>query len=81
VAAPGNGSSVNYSINIPSRNQASTDSLSLNWTASPKLSFNGNVSYTRLRDLFTNYPQKAFDTDETLNWRPLDRLRVAADYH
>ncbi len=55
--------------------------MSLNWTASPKLTFNGNVSYTRLRDLYTSYPQNAFDTDETLNWRPLDRLRVAADYH
>jgi predicted CXXCH cytochrome family protein len=81
VSAPGNGSSVNYSINIPSRNQASTDSLNLNWTGSSKLSFNGNLSYTRSRDLYTNYPQNAFDTDETLNWRPLDRLRLTADYH
>jgi len=81
VAAPGDGSSINYSIDIPSRNQASTDSLNLNWTASAKLSFNGNVSYTRSRDLFTNYPQHSFDSDETLNWRPLERLRVTADYH
>jgi predicted CXXCH cytochrome family protein len=71
----------NYSINIPSPNQASTDSLSLNWTASPRLSFNGNVSYTRSRDRFTRYPQNSFDSDETLNWHPLDRLRVNADYH
>jgi predicted CXXCH cytochrome family protein len=78
---PGDVNSGNYSINIPARNQASTDSLNLNWTASPRLSFNGNVSYTRSRDLFTNYPQNGFDSDETLNWRPLDRLRVTADYH
>jgi hypothetical protein len=70
-----------YAINIPSPNQYSSDSLSFNWMASPKLIFNGNVSYTRLRDTYTNYPQNAFDTDETLNWRPLDRLRVTADYH
>ncbi len=30
---------------------------------------------------YTNYPQNNVDTDETLSWRPLDRLRVAADYH
>ena len=71
----------NYPLDIPSPNQASSDRVSVNWTASPQLTFNGNVSYTRLRDTFTNYPQNTFDTDETLNWRPLDRLRVTADYH
>ena len=71
----------NYFIDIPAPNQASTDSMALNWTASPKLIFNGNVSYTRLRNSFTGDPQNAFDSDETLNWRPLDRLRVIADYH
>jgi predicted CXXCH cytochrome family protein len=71
----------NYPIDIPSPNQASSDRLSLNWTASPKLTFNGNVTYTRLRDTLTNYPQKGFDTDETLNWLPVNRLRVTADYH
>jgi predicted CXXCH cytochrome family protein len=71
----------NYTIDLPSPNEASTDSLSLNWTASPALTFNGNVSYSRLRDRYTNYPQNAFDTDETLNWRPIDRLRLSIDYH
>jgi predicted CXXCH cytochrome family protein len=78
---PGDVNAGNYFLNIPSPNQASTDSLNLNWTASSSLSFNGNVSYTRLRDGFTNYPQNGFDSDETLNWRPLDRLRLTADYH
>jgi hypothetical protein len=71
----------NYFLNIPAPNQYSSDSLRLNWTASPRITFNGNVSYTRLRNTFTNYPQNSFDSDETLNWRPLDRLRVTADYH
>jgi predicted CXXCH cytochrome family protein len=71
----------NYPIDIPSPNEASSDRLSLNWTASPKLTFNGNVTYTRLRDTFTSYPQNAFDTDETVTWLPLNRLRVTADYH
>ena len=55
--------------------------LNLSWTASPKLSFIGNVSYTRLRNTLTQNPQNGFDSDETLNWRPVDRLRVTADYH
>ncbi len=70
-----------FFLQIPAPNQASTDSLRLNWTASPRLAFNGSVSYTRLRDLYTRYPQNSFDTDETLIWRPLDRLRATADYH
>lgn len=71
----------NYALDIPSPNQASSDRLSLNWTASPKLIFNGNVSYTRLTDTLTRYPQNTFNTDETINWLPISRLRVTADYH
>ena len=71
----------NYAIDIPSPNTASTDRFSLNWTASPTLIFNGNVSYSRLRDTFTSYPQNAFNTDETVSWLPTNRLRVTGDYH
>jgi predicted CXXCH cytochrome family protein len=71
----------NYYINIPPPSQSQTDSLSLSWAASPKLSYNGNVSYARLRDTYTNYPQNGFDADNTLNWRPIHRLQVTADYH
>lgn len=71
----------NYAIDIPSPSQFSSDKVSLNWTASPKLMFNGNVDYTRLTDTFTNYPANGFNTDETLTWLPVNRLRVTADYH
>ena len=71
----------NYYLDIPSPNQSSSDSLNLSWMASPKLSFNGNVNYTRLRNTLTQHPQNGFDSDETLNWRPLERLRVTATYH
>lgn len=71
----------NYPIDIPSPNTASSDRLSLNWVASPTLTFNGNVSYARLRDSLTSYPQNAFDTDNTVTWLPLSRLRLTADYH
>ncbi len=71
----------NYFLDIPSPSQASSDRLNLSWTASPQLSFNGNVLYTRLRNTFTNNPQNTFGTDETLNWRPINRLRLTVDYH
>ena len=71
----------NYPIDIPSPSQASSDLVSLSWVASPKLTFNGNVDYTRLTDTFTNNPQNAFNTNETLNWLPINRLRVTIDYH
>jgi predicted CXXCH cytochrome family protein len=71
----------NYPINITAPSQVQTDAVNLNWTASPKLTFNGHVSYARLLDTFTNNPQNDFDSDAILNWRPLDRLRVTADYH
>ena len=68
-------------LDIPSPSEATTDRLSLNWTASSNLSFNGNVTYARLRDTYTHYPQNSFGSDETLNWRPINRLQVTADYH
>jgi hypothetical protein len=70
----------NYPIDIPSPSQASSDLLSLSWVASPKLTFNGNVDYTRLTDTFTNNPQNAFNTNETLNWLPINHLRITIDY-
>ena len=71
----------NYYLDIPSPNQASTDRVNVSWAASPTLNFNGTVSYTRLRNTFTNNPQNAFNTDDTLTWLPVRRLRVTADYH
>ena len=79
--APGPVEPGNYFLDIPAPNQYSSDSVKLNWTASPKLAFNGNVAYTRLRDMYTGYPQNSFDADNALNWHPIDRLRVTADYH
>ena len=71
----------NYYLDIPSPSQSSADRVDLTWTQSPKLNFNGNVSYTRLSNTFTHNPQNTFESDETLNWHPVNRLRVIADYH
>ena len=70
----------NYYLSIPSPNRYSADLVSINWTASPKLVFNGQATYRRARDVFTNNPQNAFDANATLSWHPSDRLRITGDY-
>ncbi len=70
----------NYYLSIPSPSRYSADLLSVNWTASPKLIFNGQATYRRTRDIFTNNPQNGFDADTTLSWHPHDRLRITGDY-
>ncbi len=69
-----------YYLDIPSPSTYSADTLSLNWTPSSKLYFNGQAAYRHGRDVFTNNPQNAFDAVTTLGWHPLDRLRITADY-
>jgi predicted CXXCH cytochrome family protein len=81
VPVPASPTGTGYSIDIPSPSQSSTDSVSMNWTPSSRFTFNGNVSYTRLRDMYTQYPQNSFNSDETVNYHPFNRLRLTADYH
>jgi len=69
-----------YYLDIPAASQYSADALKLNWTASPKLIFSGDVTYRRGRDRFTRNPQNGFDSNTTLVWHPYDRLRLTADY-
>lgn len=75
AVAPGN-----YYLDIPAPNQSSSDTARVNWAASPRLIFNGDVTYTRARDVFTRNPQNAFAADTMLAWHPLDRLQLTADY-
>jgi len=71
----------NYYLDIPSPSQFSADTLQVSFTPHAAFSFNGQASYSRLRNTFTHNPQNWFDTDETVSWNPQDRLRLAADYH
>ncbi len=70
-----------YALDVPAPNQSSADTVRVNWAASPQLIFNGDLAYTRLRDLLTQNPQNSFDSNATATWRPLERLRFIADYH
>jgi predicted CXXCH cytochrome family protein len=69
-----------YVLDVPAPNQSSADTVRLNWNPSSQFAFNGHVTYTRARDLFTKNTQNAFDSYVTANWRPLDRLRFTAHY-
>jgi len=69
-----------YFFDIPASSQYSADVLSLNWTFSPQVVFNGQATYRRSRDVFTHNPQNGFDSATTLLWHPLDRLRLTANY-
>ncbi len=81
VPVPPDVAAGNYYLDIPSPSQYSSDGVNLTWTASEKFSFNGQASYTRLRDTLTGNPQNQFESNETIAWHPLSRLRVFADYH
>jgi predicted CXXCH cytochrome family protein len=74
--APGN-----YYLNIPSPNQAHTDSLNLNWTASPSFALNGYIAYGRLANTFLSHRQNTFNSDESARWRPIKRVMLQFDYH
>ncbi|MGA8224801.1 MAG: cytochrome c3 family protein [Candidatus Acidiferrales bacterium] len=69
-----------YPFDTPSSSQASTDTVRLSWAPIPQLIFNGQISYTRARDLFTRNAQNSFDSYLMLNWRPIERLRLTASY-
>ncbi len=69
-----------YYLDIPASSRYSADALSLNWSISPDLIFNGQASYRREHDVLTHNPQNAFDSDATLSWHPRERLRLTADY-
>jgi predicted CXXCH cytochrome family protein len=69
-----------YPFDIPSPSQASTDTVQLSWAPMPQLIFNGHLSYTRARNQLTRNAQNTFDSYATLNWRPIERLRLTANY-
>jgi predicted CXXCH cytochrome family protein len=71
----------NYYLDIAAPSHSSSDSVDLAWTPSSALSVNGHVGYTRLRNTFTGNPQRSLDSDGTLTWRPMDRVRLTADFH
>jgi predicted CXXCH cytochrome family protein len=69
-----------YPFDVFAPSEASADTVRVSWTPVPEVIFNGHVTYTRARDLFTHNPQNTFDSYATLNWRVIERLRLTAYY-
>ncbi len=70
-----------YVNNVLPSHQTQADSLQLTMAVAHNLTFNGDMSYARTTDLFTNHPQNTFNADTTLTWNPIRRLRVIGDFH
>jgi hypothetical protein len=71
--------------------QTQADSLQISMAVAHHLTLNGDLSYARTNNSFTqsdprllltgNHSQNAFNADATLAWNPISRLRVVADFH
>jgi hypothetical protein len=70
-----------YVHSVLSRHDTQADSVQISMAVAHHLTFNGNTSYARSTNLFTHHPQNAFNTDATLTWNPVPRLRAVAQFH
>jgi hypothetical protein len=72
-----------YVHNVLSRHGTQIDMLRAHAPITQSLTFNGNLSYGRTQNLYTNNPQNSFNADATLNWNPTNfrKLRTIVDYH
>lgn len=80
-----------YVNSVLPRHQTQADSLQLSMAVAHHFTLNGDVSYARTANLFTqsdprllltgNHSQNAFNADVTLTWNPVSRFRAVADFH
>jgi len=70
-----------YVHSVLPRHSTQADSLQMSMAVSHHITLNGDVSYGRTTNLFTDHPQNNFNADATLVWNPISRLRVVADFH
>lgn len=72
-----------YVHNVLSRHDTQVDMLRAHAPITQSLTFNGNLSYGRTRNLFTNHPQNSLNADATLNWNPVElrKLHTMVDFH
>lgn len=70
-----------YVHSVLPRHSTQADSLQISMAVAHHITLNGDVSYARTNNLFTNHPQNNFNADATLAWNPVSRLRLVADFH
>jgi hypothetical protein len=67
--------------NVLPSHRTHSDTLRMRVALPHALAFNGNFTYSHLRNRFTGNLQKALNGDATLNWNPHPRVRAMLDYH
>jgi hypothetical protein len=80
-----------YVHSVLPRHETQADSLQVSLAVAHHITLNGDLSYARTQNLFTqsdprlllsgNHSQNAFNADVTLIWNPVSRLRAVADFH
>jgi len=70
-----------YAHNVLPSHDTQADSLQVSTAVAHHLTFNGDVTYARTNDLYTDHSQNSFNADATLTWNPVSPLRVIADFH
>ena len=80
-----------YVNSVLPRHQTQADSLQVSMAVAHHVTLNGDLSYARTANLFTqvdprllltgNHSQNSFNADATLTWNPISRLRAIADFH
>src|SRR6266567_8281538 len=80
-----------YVHSVLPRHETQADSLQISMAVAHHVTLNGDVSYGRTSNLFSqpdsrilltgNHSQNSLNADATLTWNPVPRLRVLADFH
>ncbi len=80
-----------YVHSVLPRHETQADSLQISMAVAHHVTLNGDVSYGRTSNLFSqpdsrilltgNHSQNSLNADATLTWNPLPRLRLLADFH
>src|SRR5450755_4676999 len=81
----------NYVHSVLPSHQTQADSLQISMAVAHHVTLNGDVSYARTNNLFTqsdprllvsgNHSQNSFNADATLTWNPISALRAVVDFH
>ena len=80
-----------YVHSVLPRHETQADSLQISMAVAHHITVNGDVSYARTNNLFTqsdprvllngDHSQNSFNADATLIWNPVSRLRLVGDFH
>lgn len=70
-----------YTHNVLPRHDSQIDLIRMHAPVFGTLTFNGSLSYSRTRNLFTSNPQNGLNGNATFTWNPTKRLHGTLDFH